>query len=177
MEKKMDKSVLEACGITTETILEKIVDQVTGNVGFPEEVRLYMEKAIDKKINLIFGKKVNAIIDSKIEQIMESAFSIKITPVDKWGSLDGKPFTIRERMFDQASIFWTEKVDDQGKVYTGYNQAKCKSRAEMMIESAVKNEITKAVEISAKEATVKFRAALKKSQSEWVSLQIDKMFK
>lgn len=173
----MDKNILEAYGITPEILIEKIGDMIIDEFKPDESISVYTRGKIDQRIDAIFKDRVNDLIDSKIEQIMDEAFSIQITPIDQWGDPQGKPFTIRERMYEQATAFWGEKVDDSGKKYTGYNSNKYITRAQFMIEKAVKGEIEKAVKLSAEEATVIFRTALKKSQTDWVAKQIDELVK
>lgn len=173
----MNKDLLEACGITLDTVMENLGDRIIEEFDLHNLITRHAEEEINKRIDSLFQERVNDLIDSKVEEIMESAFSLQITPVDQWGDPQGKPFTIRDRIYDEAVTFWEERVNSSGDKYTVYDAKRQPTRAQFLIEKAVAGEIEKAVKLSAQEATAIFREALKKSQTAWVVRQIDNLVK
>lgn len=134
--------VLKTLGITTETVIDALAqqlrDEFDGSVGelFRSEVAKIAQKAAP------------AIVEAHLNLAVDNIINGTYQPINEWGEPKGKPTSLREMVQHRCIKYLEEKVDSDGK--SASYQANT-PRAEWLAREAAK----KAVDYQAKEHLTK----------------------
>ena len=120
----MEKTILEQIGITQDELIDRIVDRVLGmtagynQTGEDTYDEIPFSKVIDSKIEKALGdivEKARESIQDKIDKIVtekiEAVFSMPFQPVNRFGEKTGTETTIKELIANEATNYWTARVD------------------------------------------------------------------
>jgi len=126
-------NILEQIGITSDELIERIVDKALGmtadykQTGEETWSEIPFSKVVDAKITAAIGsliEKMSPIIETRIEDILEAeAQKIFLNPfqrVNKFGEAVGGPTTIKDIIADSAVTYWTTIVGADGKPNPSY---------------------------------------------------------
>lgn len=162
----MDLKSLEALGITTEDLINRIVDKATQDlmtsVGYNYDTdeefttRSTLAKQLDKKIKDHIDAKVSELADKHIlPRVTEMIENITIAKTNTWGERTGEKYTFIEYLTKCAENYMTAEVNYEGKTKDqsgGYSWSKSGTRVAFMIdkhlhysiETAMKNALAQA---------------------------------
>lgn len=162
----MDLKSLEALGITTENLIDRIVDKATEELltsvsydyNTDEEftTKSTLAKRLDDQIKSHIDAKVNELADKHIlPRVTEMIENITIAKTNTWGEKTGEKYTFIEYLTKCAENYMTEEVNFEGKTkaqMSGYSFTKSGTRVAVMIdkhlhysiESAMKSALAQA---------------------------------
>ena len=162
----MDLKSLEALGITTEDLINRIVDKATQDlmtsVGYNYDTdeefttRSTLARQLDKKIKDHIDAKVGELADKHIlPRVTEMIENITIAKTNTWGERTGEKYTFIEYLTKCAENYMTAEVNYEGKTKDqsgGYSWSKSGTRVAVMIdkhlhysiETAMKNALAQA---------------------------------
>ena len=175
--------ILEQVGITKEELIERIVTRALGIAAALEQTgeesweEVPFSDVIDKKVNSAIGNfieqfrpmiqfRINEIMNQKMNEVFEAPFQ----PVDKWGNKKGDETTIRDLIALDAKNYWSEKVDENGKVSDSYNNKMSRSTfyAHKVITEFYNKELVSEVKKLASEMKAKIPATISEEISKTI---------
>ncbi len=153
----MDIKTLEALGISTETLGDRIVnqaveallsssgfdpntDQETRYVSrFKKEIEVRIQKAVDEKIAALAA----AHLIPRVGEMIESA---DMRRTNTYGEPKSPPMTFKEYIASRAESYMSEDVDYNGKSKAegDYNWRSCGPRLSVLMKSYIKDSMEKA---------------------------------
>lgn len=148
----MDIKTLEALGLNTEDLAERVVDQAVHTLlyssGFnpeTEEEVTYENKfkrAIEAKIQQAVDQKIAAIAEEHIlPRVGELIEKANMMQTNRYGEPKGEPMTFKEYIAYRAENYMSEDVDINGKSKTegdSYNWRSCGPRLTVLMRSYIR---------------------------------------
>lgn len=174
--------ILEQIGITKEELIERIADRALGiaadykQTGEESWSDIPLSAVVDKKIKDSIDRLVQGlqgVITERVDQIMvqkmDEVFSTPFQRVDRWGQAVGNPTTIRDLVAEEATRYWSVKVDQYGKesTYNGVDRAQW--YASKVMEDFYKSELQAEVRKMAEAMKKAIPATISKEISETVA--------
>lgn len=182
-------NLLEELGITKEELIErtigKILELPSGfqQTGEEEYVEVSIHKEVKQQVNsmikgIVESSKgvIQKAIDDAIRENVEAVFSKPFCKIDRFGDQQGETTTIRAMIADEATAYWTKKVDSNGNDVNGYCNSptiRAEYYAKKFMEEFYSTELRKFAEGMAKEVKEKIPAAF----AEEVAKSFTRLFK
>jgi hypothetical protein len=94
-----------------QSIIDKVSEEIIGNIDLSSAISSRVEKEMDKRITAGVGKALDGILQKALDDGFDHAY----TPVDTFGRPSGETTTIRQQLERQVNNYWTERVDKNGK--------------------------------------------------------------
>lgn len=169
----MDIKTLEALGLNTEELAERVIDQAVHallySTGFnpeTEEEVTYenkFKKAIEAKIQQTVDKKIAEIATEQIiPRVGEMIEKANMMQTNNYGEPKGEPMTFKEYIAYRAENYMSENVDINGKSKTesnSYNWRSCGPRLTVLMRSYIRD----SMEAAAKSAVTDINKVIAKN--------------
>lgn len=118
--------------INIEKIEQSIIADAVDNLVSSDDLRRRLDKAIDGRISKYFTEVGDAQIREAVVAAVKDGFERSYQPVDAFGKPEGKKTSIKDRLNELVSAYWTQRVDQHGKP-TDSTWGKVCNRAEWMM--------------------------------------------
>lgn len=149
----MDIKTLEALGVSTEDLTDRIVDQavnallysngfnpeteeeVTYESKFKREIENKIQKTVDAKIAAIAAQHILP----RVGELIEAANMVQ---TNKWGEAKSAPMSFKEYIAHRADAYMCEEVDINGKSKgegDSYSWRSCGPRLSVLMRSYIKD--------------------------------------
>jgi len=96
-----------------EAVVSRLVDQF---MRTDDQLYEEVERRIGKKIDALFLQKVEPRIQKELDKALTDCFHREYQKRTAWGEPDGEKTTISKELERLMSNYWSETVDDKGKV-------------------------------------------------------------
>lgn len=135
----------------------------------------YIRKDIDRRIDKLFAERVEEVVTAAINSAVNAGFDRTFQAVDTFGKPEGEPTTIRKRLNQMISDYWSERVDRNGKKTTDtYNS---RTRAEHVMLSVCGDDFSKELRQHAVNTTAALKDGLRAELRGWVDRTLGEMFR
>lgn len=181
----MDKTIIEALGLTREEITSRVIDKIAGEVmtdvgidddGEEHRLRSTVARKINEKVREAVDTAVSRIgaeiLTPKVEEMVRG---IVLQKTNQWGDKVGQPVTFTEYLTQRADEFLREEVNHNGQskaeARNDYTWCGSTTRVVWMIDKYLKYEI----ETFAKKALANANATIAEGISDAVKSTMKKL--
>jgi len=163
-------------GISREEILNLAAQKLADEFCHEESALQTMasrlvEERVKKALAETMTSRINSFMDAEMEKLVQQV----IVPVDMWGDATGKPTTIRESLAAKAVKYWSEKVDNEGRLTDSSYYGK--PRHEWVFRKIVGDEFEKAVKQNIVELVAAFKDAIRDSEKSKIDRYLNEFLK
>jgi len=163
-------------GISREEILNLAAQKLADEFCHEEsDLQTMASKLVEKRVSEALAESMKTRINSFMDAEMERLVQQVIVPVDMWGDATGKPTTIRESLAAKAVKYWSEKVDNEGKLNDSSYYGK--PRHEWLFRKIVGEEFEKAVKQNIVNLIAAFKDAVRESEKNKIDSYLNEFLK
>ena len=134
-----------------------------------DELSALIGKEVTKRVDVIFRDRAEVQIQTAIDQAIKDGLTREFQRVNSWGQSEGPKTTIRAELEKVASIYWSAKVDKNGKpAPSDYGTT---TRAEYLMTQICAEDFSAAM----KQAALNITGALKDGLRNQMGKQMDEL--